>query len=215
MPKLAKFRHRHAKKAGEPKRNPPLGTDIVEYILPGFGAFAATRFLTRVATIQIAKRWPKHAKHAGAMASAGAFAAAWFGAHRVKYLEKYHHPIVVGAGLAAIQSLVQLYLPSVGWMVSDCSPELPAAKAAAAKAMAASTVPLLSSTPVSAPPIPEGFTQTDANTWYSYNDSFDAGSYRGTTKSPPPAPMVSTAPDDQQIDELLGGDDDSIDVGLS
>jgi hypothetical protein len=204
MPKLAKFRRRHAKKnPGEPKRNGPIGADIVEYIVPGFAAFAATRFLTRVAAVQIAKRWPRYAKHAGALGSVGSFAAAWFGAHRVKSLEKYHHPIVVGAGLAAIQSLIQLYVPMLGWMISDASPELATAKATAAVAGGATVASLLPSTAES-PAVPAGFEETDANTWFSYNDAYDAGSYKGRTKAPLPIPpMMSTAPDDQQIDDLL------------
>jgi hypothetical protein len=220
MPKLAKFRRRHAKKnPGEPKRNGPIGSDIVEYIAPGFAAFAATRFLTRVAAVQISKRWPKYAKHAGAIASVGSFAAAWLGAHKVKYLEKYHHPIVVGSGLAAIQSLIQLYLPMVGWMVSDASPELGAAKASSAVAggivATSSLLPSMSAAQAqAAPPVPDGFTQTDANTWFSYNDSYDAGGYRGQAKAPPPSPMTSAAPDDQQIDDLLDdGSDDSNSMG--
>jgi hypothetical protein len=40
----------------------------------------------------------------------GTFAAAWLGAHRVKALAKYHHPIVIGTGLAAAQSLVLMFL---------------------------------------------------------------------------------------------------------
>ncbi len=208
MPKIAKFRRRHAKKnPGEPKRNPPLGTDIVEYIVPGFAAFAVTRFLTRVAAIQIAKRKPSLAKHAGALASVGAFAAAWFGAHRVKYLEKYHHPIVVGSGLAALQSLIQLYLPSLGWMVSDCRPELAAAQAGP-HAVAGGTMASLLPSTSAAPPVPAGFQETDANTWFSYNDAYDAGAYKGREKAPPPAPMTANVPDDVQIDELLSGTDD-------
>lgn len=218
MPKLAKIRRRHAKRnPGEPRRNGPIGADIVEYIVPGFAAFAATRFLTRVATVQIAKRWPSRAKHAGAIASVGSFAAAWFGAHRVKYLEQYHHPIVVGSGLAAIQSLIQLYLPALGWVVSDAGPELAAAKpAAVAMASGASLLPSMSG---AAPEVPDGFEETDANTWFSYNDAYDAGAYKAQPKAPPPQqPMSPTPPDDQQIDDLLDNSDlglDNVDLGLS
>lgn len=214
MPKLAKFKRRHKKNPGEPKRNPPIGTDLVEYILPGFGAFAATRFMTRIAAVQISKRWPKYAKHAGAMASVGAFAAAWFGAHRVRFLEKYHHPIVIGSGLAAIQSLIQLYVPAIGWMISDASPELAAtAGASTISAVAGGTSgsSLLPSMASGAPPVPAGFQETDANTWYSYNDAFDAGSQRGQqaqpAQQPPASPMTSSAPDDGQIDDILSGTD--------
>jgi hypothetical protein len=204
MPKLAKIRRR-GRKTGDaaPKRNPPLGTDIAQYIAPGFAAFAATRLLTRIVAAQIAKRYPKFARHAGAMASAGAFAAAWFGAHRVKQLEKYHHPIVVGSGLAALQSVIQLYLPKIGQALDVTPPELAAPLPAPGVAAAA---PQLRSSP---PPIPEGFTQTDANTWYSYNDSFDAGSYKDKVESPLPS-AVTPPPDDLQIDDLL----DNSDLGL-
>jgi hypothetical protein len=220
MSKLATFRSRHKKNPGEPRRNGPIGSDIVEYIAPGFAAFAATRFLTRVAAVQIAKRWPRYAKHAGAIASVGSFAAAWLGAHRVKYLEKYHHPIVVGSGLAALQSLIQLYLPALGWMVSDASPELAATAAKPALAAGAATS-LLPSTASTQAPVPPGFEETDANTWFSYNDAYDAGRYKADPSNPaaaapadqPPSWKTSSAPapDDQQIDALL----DNSDMGLS
>jgi len=211
MPKLAKFRRRHQKNPGELKSNPPVMTDIVEYIVPTFAAFALDRFVTRIAAVQIAKRWPKYAKHAGAIASIGTFGAAWFGAHRVKYLAKYHNQIVIGTGIAAAQSLIQIYLPQLGWMVSDCSPELPAAKA-----MAASTAPLLASMQAAAPP--QGFKPTTANEWYSYNDAYDAGSYRGKPAASAAPVPGSEMESDAQIDNLLDNSDlnlDNSDLGLS
>src|SRR5262245_51488797 len=84
-----KPRHRY-------QHNPPLLTDILEFVGPGFGSFAATRFLTRLATSQIAQRKPSWGKHAGALASAGSFFAAWFLGHKVRWLERWHTPIVVG-----------------------------------------------------------------------------------------------------------------------
>jgi hypothetical protein len=218
MPKIAKFQRRHRKNPGEPKSNPPVMTDIVEYIVPTFAAFALDRFVTRIAAVQIAKRWPKYARHAGAIASIGTFGAAWFGAHRVKYLEKYHNQIVIGTGIAAAQSLIQIYLPQLGWMVSDCSPDLPAAKAtAAANAMAASTAPLLASMQAAAPP--QGFKPTTANEWYSYNDAYDAGSYRGKTEAAQqPVPGEEAQEPGMQISDLLDNSDldlDNSDLGLS
>jgi len=212
MSKLAKFRSRH----GELKRNPPFATDMVAQIIPGFAAFAATRFVTRTAAIQIAKRWPKYAKHAGAIASVGTFAAAWLGAHRVKYLEKYHDMVVIGSGIAAIQSLVQLYLPAFGWVVSDCSPQL-AAPASTKPLLASQQVQLAGHTRPAA--IPPGFKPTTANEWYSYNDSFDAGSYKGKTEAEPqPVPGEDMEEPDMQISDLLDNSDlqlDNNDLGLS
>lgn len=106
------------------KRNPPLATDVMEWVGPGFAGFAVARFTTRIAATQIAKRKPRLGKHAGAAAAIAAFLAAWFLANRWKAISKWQMPIVVGAGLAAIQSLIQLYIPKLGWMVSDATPEL-------------------------------------------------------------------------------------------
>lgn len=210
MSKLAKFRSSR----GEPKRNPPLSTDVINHILPGFAAFAATRYVTRTAALQIAKRWPKYAKHAGAMASIGTFAAAWLGAHRVKTLEKYHDMIVIGAGIGAIQSLVQLYIPQLGWVVSDCSPQLGAAQSR--PLLSAQAAPQLAGTPAR---IPQGFKPTTANEWFTYNDAYDAGSYKGKTEaSQPEVPGEAAEEPDMQISDLLDNSDlglDNSDMGLS
>lgn len=210
MSKLAKFRSSR----GEPKRNPPLSTDVIQQILPGFAAFAATRYVTRTAALQIAKRWPKYAKHAGAMASIGTFAAAWLGAHRVKTLEKYHDMIVIGAGIGAIQSLVQLYIPQLGWVVSDCSPQLGAAQSR--PLLAAQAAPQLAGTPAR---IPQGFKPTTANEWFTYNDAYDAGSYKGKTEAAQPeVPGEEAEQPDMQISDLLDNSDlglDNSDLGLS
>lgn len=203
MPKLVKFRRRAGHNL-EPKKytgNPPLGVDIVQYIAPGFAAFAATRFLTRAATIQISKRYPKHAKHAGAIASLGSFAAAWFGAHRVRSLEKYHHPIVVGAGLAAIQSLVQIYLPMIGWIVSDATPDISSKAVAAKSAQRAISSPISRGLPSASvePPIseiPAGFEQIDAAAWNSFNDAFDKGGFVDQQPLPDEPPIT---PDEMDI----------------
>lgn len=222
MPKLTKFRRRHQKKnPGEPKSNPPAMTDLVEYIVPTFAAFALDRFVTRVAAAQIAKRWPKYAKHAGAVAALGTFGAAWFGAHRIKYLTKYHDQIVIGTGIAAAQSLIQIYLPQLGWMVSDCSPQLGGSTAADQRPLLASRpAPQLAASPAQ---VPQGFKPTTANEWFAYNDSFDAGSYRGKTEAAPP-PVPGSEPD-PEISDLLDNSDlmpdnsdlqlDNSDLGLS
>ena len=206
MSKLARFRARH----GEPKRNPPLATDVAEYMLPGFAAFIAARVATRFAATQIARRYPSAAKHAGAVAAVGTFAASWLGAHRVKALAKYHHPIVIGTGLAAAQSLLQLYLPGLSKLIGEPLPTAlpaPASRPVATQQIAAEA------------PVPVGFTPTTANEWYRYNDAYDAGSYKGKVEvpsaqaSPPPTPD----PEEAQISDLLDNSDlalDNSDLGL-
>jgi hypothetical protein len=190
-----------------PKHNPPLFTDLVEYVAPGFGGFAATRFLTRVASTQVAQRAPSWGKHAGAVASVGSFLAAWFLAHKVKWLEKYHTPIVVGSAIAALQSLLQLYLPNaLGWMVSDATPEL----AGAAQSKLSAQDQQLAQMRLQP-------TDEDPNE-FIYNDAYDAGRYSGShgpssmkigamppTSGPGgPAPQQPDDASDLAIDDAVG-----------
>src|SRR5574337_1118939 len=79
-----------------PRSNPPLFTDLVEFVGPGFAAFAVSRFGTRILATQVGQRKPSWGKHAGGVAAVSAFLGAWLLAHRVRMLEKYHTPIVVG-----------------------------------------------------------------------------------------------------------------------
>jgi hypothetical protein len=118
------------KEAAPSKSNPPPLTDFAEFIVPGFAGYAGTRFTSRVAHQMLLKRWPKLAKHGSVLSTFGAATAAWLLVHRIKRLEKYHTPVVVGAGIAALQTVVQAYVPKYGWLVSDHNineaPALPA-----------------------------------------------------------------------------------------
>lgn len=175
-----RYSRKHKKNPSGYRPNPPLLTDLVEFVGPGFGGFAASRFVTRIAVTQIAKRAPSWGKHAGAVAAAGSFLAAWFLAHKVKFLEKYHTPIVVGSAIAALQSIIQLYIPALGWIVSDASPDLVAEASAKNQQLSISPSPHL---------LP---TNDDPNE-YTYNDSFDAGRY-SNPQSMMPTPGAGTGP---------------------
>jgi hypothetical protein len=200
----SRLHKRYVKNPGtEPKRsNPPLFTDLLEFVGPGFAAFAAARFGTRIATTQVAKLRPSLSKHAGAGISVAAFLAAWFLAHKVKFLAKYHTPITVGAAIAALQSLIQLYLPALGWMVSDATPELDS-NATAAATLAPQSVAHTQLQPM----------DVDPNE-YTYDDSYDAGRYSSPGKPPPgqSPPIIATGraagvPDDladMSIDDAIG-----------
>lgn len=197
-----RFRRRRSSRSESrpsPKHNPPLFTDLAEFIAPGFAGFAATRFLTYVATNQVAKRKPDWGKHAGAGVSVGAFLAAWYLAGKVKYLAKYQTPLVVGAGIAALQTLIQLYIPKLGWMVGD-----PTA------ALEGSAVGMLSATSG------QQFSPNDLQvidddpSLYTYNDSYDAGRYgrsSGANGQPqgvnPGSPDVGTSAD-VELDDTMG-----------
>ena len=171
--------------------NPTALAEIGEYVLPGFAGFAASRFLTRVAAVQIAKRKPSWGKHAGAVAAVGAFLSAWLLAHRVKQLRKYHFPLVIGSAIAAAQSLVQLYFPSLGWMVADASTELDAGQ---------QIQQLSAGGQQAAAPLPAGLTPVqDDPADYVYNDTFNAGRMD-----------QQQADADAQIDELEDMDQQSV-----
>lgn len=187
-----RYGRKRTNEGGGFRSNPPLLTDMAEFIGPGFASFAATRFLTRIAAVQLARKKPSWGRHAGAITSVASFAAAWFGAHRVKVLEKYHTPIVVGSAIAALQSLIQLYVPKLGWMIADASPQL--AEELQLTAPAAQTLNL-----------PPGVELLDEDpNLYSYNDSFDNGSSTPKTQA-------------QRDDELLSdlNLDDSADLELN
>lgn len=113
------------KKPTPPKKNapfvsnPPLMTDLVDFIVPGFVGYAATRFLGRLTHSIVSRRWPKLGRHAAVLSGGAAFGASWFLAHKIPKVQKYHTPIVVGSAIAAAQTAVQCYLPKYGWIVSD------------------------------------------------------------------------------------------------
>ena len=108
-----------AKKNQAPIANPPIFDDIVEVILPGVGSYAVSRIVGRIAYKVSLKKSPAYAKHAGAIAPAAFLIALWFLVSKVKSLEKYHGPALIGASIGAIQSLLQTYLPSYGWILND------------------------------------------------------------------------------------------------
>lgn len=188
------------------KANPPLFTDLVEFVVPGFGGFAATRFVTRVAMQQVAQRAPSWGKHAGAVASVGSFLAAWFLAHKWKWLEKWHTPIVVGSAIAAGQSLLQIYAPNLlGWIVSDATPEIAAVAAQGVISAPDQQLAQLHMAPTNEDP-----------TEFTYNDAYDAGRHSGAQGPSsmkigpmPPGGQVQQSPpatdgSDLAIDDAIG-----------
>ena len=200
-----RFGKRRRKYADNPaprsRSNPPLLTDVAELLGPGFAAFVATRFLTRIAAVQVEKWKPSWGKHAGAVASIGSFLAAWFLAHRVKWLEKYHTPLVVGSGIATGQSIMQLYLPRVGWIVSDATPELNDVASGTGSLSPATQMDVLTQ---------NGFSPTneDPND-FQYNDSYDAGifardqqQHHHHRQQAPAAQAPSSSTDDDDLSDL-------------
>lgn len=184
-----------------PASNPPMFMDLVEFIGPGFGAFAATRMASRVVAIQVAKRWPRVAPHAGVVASGASFLAAWLLAHRVKVLERFHTPIVVGAGIATLQTAVQTWFPKLGWIVSDATPEVAAASTTAALPAATGDDDLMDVT-------------NSEEGWHVMNDAHDAGRFAPSYEQQAPRPQHARATGKAPTPKAdsNSGDDDLYDI---
>jgi hypothetical protein len=98
--------------------------EIGEFVLSGFAGYAGTRLLARVVYTQLMKKWPKGSRHFSVLSTGAAFAGAWYATKYVKQLEKHRVPATVGAGIAALQSVIQTYVPKFGWIVSDYQPTI-------------------------------------------------------------------------------------------
>jgi hypothetical protein len=209
--KNRKARKQSSGGGGESRRsNPPLFSDLVESIGPGFGGFAASRFVSYVAATQIAQRWPAFGKHAGAVASIGSFVAAWTLAHKLKFLEKYHTPIVVGSGIAMLQTLLEQYIPRLGWAVGNPQAAIDEQQQQQQQQQAASgsatSGQMATSDFAGLPPGLTAVADVDPND-FVYDDRFDAG-----RMSPPKKVAQQPAAVD---DDLVDMDDDLQAVGLA
>lgn len=108
-----------AVKKDKPKKNPSGGawTEVFAVIGPAAAGYAATRFLGRVARVQLGKRWPKLAAHAGPLSSAVSLLALWYVTEKWQRFRKYQTPVIIGSGIALLQSAVQTYMPGLAWLI--------------------------------------------------------------------------------------------------
>ena len=102
-----------------PRENPPIWTDAWEIVVPGVAAYTGTRLAGRIAYSLARKKSPNLAKHVGPLVSLAVAAAGWFLVHKIDSLKKYHTPVVVGASIAAVQGILQTYIPQYGWILND------------------------------------------------------------------------------------------------
>jgi hypothetical protein len=108
----------------EVRQNPGAMADFTHVILPGFGAYAATRAVQRVAFQIAGKRFPQAAKHIAAGAGVLAAVGAWLFAHKIKRLERFHNGIVLGSSIGALHGIAATYLgPKYSWLITDLRPE--------------------------------------------------------------------------------------------
>lgn len=122
MPKKSALKKFHKRAAQKLLSNPgklmkwvPEG--LVD-VVPGFGAYAGSRLASRLAWKALAQK--RFGRHAAPLVGVGAVVGAFL-ACRHPSLRKYAVPVLIGTGIAAVQTLMQTYLPSMGWVVSDWS----------------------------------------------------------------------------------------------
>jgi hypothetical protein len=218
MPSKLIRRYKRRKKKSNPegggssgyRGNPAAIAEIVEYLVPGFAGFAAARFVTYVSTTQVEKLKPTWGKAAGAAAAIAGFAAAWLGVHRVKALEKYHLAITVGAGIAAVQSLIQLYVPILGWMVADPTQQL--ASGSTTVSIPNANVPV----PTPTAGLPPGFEPVDDQNNWVYNDAYSSGRMDAQQRAADQAGQAAQAQSNQDsVDVDADMDFDDVSMGLA
>lgn len=172
----ANRRRRRARSNPEATANPPALADFTHLLLPGFAAYGAVRVLQRIVFTLVGRKWPKLAKHAHAATGVLAFGGIWGLAHRIKRIAPYHDALVMGSGVAAVQSAVQTYLPKkYSWLLSDCrtddlGPALPAT--------AQQTT------------LPAATAAADVDDEYAYLEEQLGALERGATRGPVTAPGV-------------------------
>jgi hypothetical protein len=204
-------RHGHKIIPMYPARHNPFDVDWVEtgkLVGIGFGGFAAGRLVTRIVAVQVAKKKPTWAKHAGVLANAAAFAAALFLARKWSKSRPYELPLVMGTGLSFAQTFLQTYFPKLGWMVADAS----------ADDIAQASGQLITPQSQGLLPPDDGDDEEDAD-WSSYNDAYDHGRHARDAQPRHQQPHQQTAtapaapaPAHDEVDDMLAELDDNGDV---
>ena len=119
--KLAKYKKRRKTKKKNPETSEAV--ELATNIGAGFAGYAATRLISRMAYVQALKKYPKASKHIHVAATAVGAAGVYFGSKHWDKVDEYHEAAALGAGVAILQTAMQTYLPQIGWVVADVSPE--------------------------------------------------------------------------------------------
>lgn len=103
--------YKRSKNVIKSKTNPPPVKDLVEFVVPGFAGYAGTRMISRIVHGAMTQRFPRWAKHASVLSTGLTAGAAWLLMDKIDRAKEYQTPVVVGASIAAIQTMTQAYLP--------------------------------------------------------------------------------------------------------
>lgn len=127
MSKIAKYALTKAKESAARRweKNPPIKVDLIEYVVPGAVAFAATNIAMNIGGKSLAARMAPAPARLGAGLLMGA--GLWALAHYTKWGKKYHSGAVIGAGLALLVEGVKRFAPALAPVVGEAPLAMPRA----------------------------------------------------------------------------------------
>jgi len=94
-------------------------------ILPAAASYIGARLIGRILRMIIGARIAggKFEKHFGPLGNLAAFGGAYYAGKKVASARKYQNEMLIGAGIALIQSLIETYLPGMAHFVDAGSPQ--------------------------------------------------------------------------------------------
>jgi hypothetical protein len=96
----------------------PLTDLLVHTAAPAAGSYALNRLVTRIVTnILLAKIKSNLVKHTPPITSAATGVGLYFLTSKVKRLQRYHEPVIIGSVIALLQSVIQTWVPQLWWLV--------------------------------------------------------------------------------------------------
>jgi hypothetical protein len=94
-------------------------SELANVAVPGVIAYGLGRTAGRIGYKLGKRKSLAVAKHTGPLASVAFAVGSSVAVSKIQYLSKWDMPIVTGAWIAALQSVVQTYMPMYGWILND------------------------------------------------------------------------------------------------
>jgi hypothetical protein len=102
------------------RRNPSKATKLATQVGAGFAGYLAARLAGRIAYSQAVKRSMKASKHMGAVGAIAGAAGVYYASRYWDKAKPHHDELVMGAAIAAAQTVAQTYLPErLKWITQD------------------------------------------------------------------------------------------------
>lgn len=115
--------------ARAPRSNPSSDMmQTVTPVLPAVASYAGARLIGRILRMIIGARIAggKYEKHFGPLGNLAAFGAAYVAGKKVASARRYQTELLIGAGIALFQSVLETYLPGMSHLIDAGQPQLTA-----------------------------------------------------------------------------------------